>query len=379
MSDEVAKPAVISASAYKTIILYCGRYANQSMSKNEWKESYGLLSGYSDADFVYIKEAYPITRGHGSETRLQVTYGIALRKIRGEIARQEDGMHLIGWFHSHPGYGLSFSETDILNQIDFQQQDKDFVGVIYDFTLIGKSYMKKINDSTKVPSHHTGLQAYKAVDTTLDVHHPQFMQNYQKVEMITDGITKTFFSRVLQEISERNTKQQPLQMSYEETDPTEERFEAYESYREKLRRSVQDDDLDTARRIVRRFLNRIDDRTSPFYRAESEYWKGMVLQKTGGDIESVLVAFQNAAFLFERVDDYLGAGLCCDNIATAYREQTSDRTMMYTFYEEAVSWYRKSLDHTHPKRADDGMFSERYIRTRIDEIQTLLRQKKIKN
>ncbi|MHA1477990.1 MAG: hypothetical protein ACTSPU_07305, partial [Promethearchaeota archaeon] len=42
------KPVIISAEAYKKIILYASRYANNFIPSKDWKEIYGILTGYAD-------------------------------------------------------------------------------------------------------------------------------------------------------------------------------------------------------------------------------------------------------------------------------------------------------------------------------------------
>ncbi|GAI64604.1 unnamed protein product, partial [marine sediment metagenome] len=55
--EKTGKPVILRAEAYKTIILYASRYANQAIPSSDWKEIYGILIGYSDDQFVYIEHA----------------------------------------------------------------------------------------------------------------------------------------------------------------------------------------------------------------------------------------------------------------------------------------------------------------------------------
>ncbi|MFX1413595.1 MAG: hypothetical protein ACFFA2_07105, partial [Promethearchaeota archaeon] len=64
LEEIISKPVIIKAEAYKTIILYASRYANQAIPPKDWKEIYGILTGYSDNDFVYVEKAHALTFGH---------------------------------------------------------------------------------------------------------------------------------------------------------------------------------------------------------------------------------------------------------------------------------------------------------------------------
>ena len=52
--EKFGKPVVIKADAYKTIILYASRYANQAIKPEDWKEIYGVLIGTTTNDLVIV-------------------------------------------------------------------------------------------------------------------------------------------------------------------------------------------------------------------------------------------------------------------------------------------------------------------------------------
>ena len=65
--DKNSKPAVISAESYERIILHSCRHANTGIPEDEWKMVYGLLSGYSNDKFLFVKNVHPIAVGSATE------------------------------------------------------------------------------------------------------------------------------------------------------------------------------------------------------------------------------------------------------------------------------------------------------------------------
>ncbi|KKK87414.1 hypothetical protein LCGC14_2753510, partial [marine sediment metagenome] len=62
----IGKPVVVKADAYKTIILYASRYANQAIKPEEWKEIYGVLIGSTTEELVIVEHAEALTFGHAT-------------------------------------------------------------------------------------------------------------------------------------------------------------------------------------------------------------------------------------------------------------------------------------------------------------------------
>ncbi len=67
---KIEKPVVIKADAYKTIILYASRYANQAIKPEDWKEIYGVLIGSATDKLVLVEHAESLTFGHATDVQL---------------------------------------------------------------------------------------------------------------------------------------------------------------------------------------------------------------------------------------------------------------------------------------------------------------------
>jgi len=223
--EKTGKPVILKAEAYKTIILYASRYANQAIPSSDWKEIYGILIGYSDDQFVYIEQAEALTFGHDTDVQLDSRHYGFIDEIQQKLDTDEEKKeyYMIGWFHSHPGLNLFFSYVDLINQLGFQQSNDDFVGLVFDHTLLGKKKKENINDNI-LTKYDTGFEIYRLTDITIDSNSVEFENNYHKVDYIVKGLNKFFFANVLTEVSSLVSAGKPLQEAYKEKFRLESRY-----------------------------------------------------------------------------------------------------------------------------------------------------------
>ena len=212
---KVGKPVILKAEAYKTIILYASRYANQAIPSENWKEIYGLLIGYRDDDFLYVERAIPMTVGHDTDVEFSETDYGDIEKINEELDREGKGYFFVGWFHSHPGLTLFFSYIDLINQLGFQGKFDDAIGLVFDHTLLGKKKEEKI-DKNILTKYDTGFEIYRLTDVMMDVNSVEFETNYHKVDYVVEGLNKFFFANVLAELSSLVSAGKPLQQTFKE-------------------------------------------------------------------------------------------------------------------------------------------------------------------
>jgi proteasome lid subunit RPN8/RPN11 len=218
--EKTSKAVVITAEAYKTIILYASRYANKSIPPEQWKEIYGILIGTSDKELVYVKRAEALTFGHATDVQLDERHYGFIEEIQEKLDKEGKGYYMVGWFHSHPGLNLFFSYIDLINQLGFQQNNDDFCGLVFDHTLLGKKKQEivKSEDGSEhsMTKYDTGFEIYRITNINLDVNDAEFDNNYHKVDYVVDGLNKYFFANVLSELSALVTEGKPLQSAYGE-------------------------------------------------------------------------------------------------------------------------------------------------------------------
>jgi len=214
-TTENNKPVIINAETYKTIILYASRYANRFIPSEDWKEIYGLLIGYRDDDFVYVKRAIPMTFGHDIDVEFsEADYG-DIEKINEELDREGKNYFFVGWFHSHPGLTLFFSYIDLINQLGFQHKFNDAIGLVFDHTLLGKK-KEEIIENNVLTKYDTGFEIYRLTDVTVDQNSVEFENNYHKIDYIVEGLNKFFFANLLVEVSSLTSAERPLQEAFKE-------------------------------------------------------------------------------------------------------------------------------------------------------------------
>ncbi|MFX0047472.1 MAG: hypothetical protein ACFE8G_04805 [Candidatus Hermodarchaeota archaeon] len=215
IEEKMGKPVILKAEAYKTIVLYAGRYANPAIPPENWKEIYGLLIGFYDDDFLYVERAIPMTYGHDTDVEFSETDYGDVEKIHEELDKEGKGYFIVGWFHSHPGLTLFFSYIDLINQLGFQGKFGDAIGLVFDHTLLGKKKEEKIGDNI-LTSNHPGFEIYRLTDVSMDSNSVEFEDNYHKVDYVVEGLNKFFFANVLTELSSLVSAGKPLQEAFKE-------------------------------------------------------------------------------------------------------------------------------------------------------------------
>jgi proteasome lid subunit RPN8/RPN11 len=121
-----------------TVIFYQSAYRQviEHLREDITREHGGLLLGYEGADIgsdeltVYVTKALPAQHTVGSKSRLTFT-----EDTWAEFANQTEGMvgtnlRRVGWYHSHPNFGIFLSTYDIDVCSNFQRQTQ--VALVYD-------------------------------------------------------------------------------------------------------------------------------------------------------------------------------------------------------------------------------------------------------
>lgn len=112
----------------------------------------GLLMGRCRGRYVVVERLHRIQRpGTASTVEFQPKdFTDALKKSR-------DGEMIVGWYHSHPRFGVFLSDTDILHQAESQEQWPEYVGLVMDpfgedGILFG--FLRSSEDSYERVPHH---------------------------------------------------------------------------------------------------------------------------------------------------------------------------------------------------------------------------------
>ncbi|OLS16632.1 MAG: hypothetical protein HeimC3_52770 [Candidatus Heimdallarchaeota archaeon LC_3] len=124
---------VLTPKAYLGICVHAIKYADPRKQSQNWSEVIGLLLGKINErknvfPQVFIQDCYPI--GHGTASYVEVSEYAFLPEL------MKKNMVIVGWYHSHPSFGLFMSNEDYNTQLLYQKQWKYSVGLVVDPTLI---------------------------------------------------------------------------------------------------------------------------------------------------------------------------------------------------------------------------------------------------
>lgn len=165
---------ILNKKVYRTIIASCVRYANARIPEEDWLEIYGILIGHldKDNDAVIVSEAYPITHTMKKQHILKVSYDspdyVHTVAIEEEAYTHDPPEFIVGWYHSHPGIKVMFSQDDIKNQLFWQQANPKAIGLVFNHMRLVKQIEKaaKKGDPSKQLELDPGFKIFKLQDPT---------------------------------------------------------------------------------------------------------------------------------------------------------------------------------------------------------------------
>ncbi|MFX1340646.1 MAG: Mov34/MPN/PAD-1 family protein [Promethearchaeota archaeon] len=194
-------PVHLTYKAYKRMIGYAIRYANDHLESKEWKEVYGVLIGeIRENSFVIVKDAIPVCVGGRSGVELEPIHYVDLSEIDASIYERsiQDGKtdFIIGWWHTHPGFGFFFSDTDRITQLGYQNSNPFAVGLIFDHCQKQSGSLGVAALRLKNPKRGT-LSKHIIVDLSYDME-TNIMN--QKINKVIEKIQKNM-DKVLKELN----------------------------------------------------------------------------------------------------------------------------------------------------------------------------------
>jgi proteasome lid subunit RPN8/RPN11 len=163
------KNFVLFWKPYKRIVGYGIRYASDEIRKKKWREVYGILVGSIKKNFVLIKDAIPMVAGDRAgveyEDKQYVDMAEIDYKIYEKALKDKKNDFIIGWWHTHPGYGFFFSPVDSLTQLGYQSNNPHAIGLIFDHTQKGKRSLGiaglRLKDTNRgVPAGYEKVKLY---------------------------------------------------------------------------------------------------------------------------------------------------------------------------------------------------------------------------
>jgi proteasome lid subunit RPN8/RPN11 len=142
MSDKnnFIKKVIINRRAYDDLVIYASRFASEFIEPDKQREVYGVLIGTVDKTqaIVHVKQAIGIVVGERTGVEFESKQYVDMSQIDETIWKHSveynEGDFICGWWHTHPGFGFFYSNTDTVNHLGFQSTNPYAIGIVYDYT-----------------------------------------------------------------------------------------------------------------------------------------------------------------------------------------------------------------------------------------------------
>ena len=135
MIDVADGKVIIKKEAFRNMITHVLRFGNEAL--DESIEVMGICVGKINGKDIDIINAIPIT--HGKKVSLGFTSEDYNSFSEIEKRYASHNMIIVGWYSSHPGWGLFFSDTAIKNHRFFQKESHPYgFYIVFDHKLMGK-------------------------------------------------------------------------------------------------------------------------------------------------------------------------------------------------------------------------------------------------
>jgi len=146
----------IKKEAFRNMLTHVLRFGSDALEQSI--EVMGICVGKYDnvEDKVIVENAVPLIHGDKAE----IGFNKDTYSLFKEIGKKYSS-DLIGYYHSHPSWGLYLSESDINNLQYFQGETFPYgFGIVFDHTLMGKNgnlgfEIYRLDDYSKAEKYHT--------------------------------------------------------------------------------------------------------------------------------------------------------------------------------------------------------------------------------
>ncbi|MCP4760167.1 MAG: hypothetical protein GY870_00200 [archaeon] len=163
---------ILTKKVYRTMIASCVRFANSRIPEADWLEIYGILIGRNEGNNVIVSEAHPITHTTKKGHILKVSYDspdyVDAALIEEEAICRDPPEFMVGWYHSHPGIKIMFSQDDVKNQLGFQTNNPLAIGPVFNQVRLLRQVelAKRKGDPSSQLTNDPGFKIFRLQDPT---------------------------------------------------------------------------------------------------------------------------------------------------------------------------------------------------------------------
>lgn len=188
----------IQYESFRKMLSHTLRFANDS--KEEKQQVFGICIGeyLKDKKKFIVKDAIPLAHGDDIEIGWSQEMHDIIDKVHSKYT--DSDQNIIGWYHSHLGYGLYFSNSDKVNNLTFQHMDNPYgFGIVIEQTLLNEN-------------HNFGVEVYRLnnvakgaesdyVKVSFDIHPPNSMNFFKWIKELVES-TQNKESKIIYEFEE---------------------------------------------------------------------------------------------------------------------------------------------------------------------------------
>lgn len=207
----------IKKEAFRNMLTHVLRFGNEALEQSI--EVMGICIGKYDSteDIVIVENAVPLSHGD----KVEIGFDKDIYDLFIEIGNKYSS-DLIGYYHSHPSWGLYLSESDTKNLQYFQGEKFPYgFAIVFDHTLMGKNEelgfeIYRLDDFSKAEKYHkiqygiekpTSLEYYKWVQ--------KFSEDVQKKDPILIKEVNEFVKAPPRDLQEIPITEEPSEIDKE--------------------------------------------------------------------------------------------------------------------------------------------------------------------
>jgi len=199
--DPIYSPVYLNYKAYKRMVGYAMRHANDNIDMKKWNEVYGILIGTVEENtLVVVRDAIPVCVGGKTGVELEPIHYVDLSQIDAAVYERaienKKTDFIVGWWHTHPSFGFFFSEVDSYTHLGYQMPNPFAVGLVFDHCEVEPGKFLGVAGLRLTEPEVGLLSDYRIVD----LHYDQEVEVIQKkVKNVVEKIHKNM-SKILKEI-----------------------------------------------------------------------------------------------------------------------------------------------------------------------------------
>ncbi|CDR93954.1 26S proteasome regulatory subunit, putative [Babesia bigemina] len=154
-------------------------------------EVMGLMLGEFVDDYtIVVVDVFSMPQS-GNSVSVEAVDPVYQTEMKDQLRRTGRPEVVVGWYHSHPGFGCWFSGTDVNTQQSFEQLNPRAVGIVIDPIQSVKG--KVVIDCFRLISPHLIMLGHEARQTTSNVGH----LNKPTIIALVHGLNRNYYSIVI--------------------------------------------------------------------------------------------------------------------------------------------------------------------------------------